>query len=124
MNLNKEMIYSLLKTVPKGRVTTYKELAEAVGSISYRAVGLYLRNNPYSYITCPEQSQRIPCHRVVRSDGTIGGFMGETCGPAIQKKIRLLSNEGVIVRNGRVINFNKKVFTFERRLLRRCENTL
>jgi len=60
--------YALLKTVPRGRVTTYKALADALGTKAYRAIGQFMRTNPYA--------PRVPCHRVVASDGTIGGFMG------------------------------------------------
>ena len=66
-NFNQK-IYSLLKKVPKGKITTYKILAEALDTKAYRAVGQAMRNNPYA----PE----VPCHRVVSSDGSIGGFSG------------------------------------------------
>lgn len=93
-----EKIYALLKQVPKGRVTTYKILANKLGTNAYRAVGQALRNNPYA----PE----VPCHRVVASDGTIGGFMGKTEGESIEKKIALLKAEGVEVKNRCVVNFD------------------
>ena len=63
-----EKVYSLLKKVPKGKVTTYKVLAEKLGTKAYRAVGQAIRCNPYA----PE----VPCHRCVSSVGSIGGFMG------------------------------------------------
>jgi len=67
-------------------------------------VGTALRKNPYA----PE----VPCHRVVRSDGAIGGFMGETIGTKIQKKIALLANENIEVVNGYIANFSDKLFYF------------
>ena len=101
--------YALLKTVPKGRVTTYKALADVLGTRAYRAIGQFMRTNPYSYQACPERSRRVPCHRVVASDGTIGGFMGKTSGAQIQKKIALLTREGIHIEGNRVKNF-KQVF--------------
>lgn len=65
-----------------------------VGSKAYRAVGQVLKNNPYA----PE----VPCHRVVRSDGKIGGFMGKINGKEIEIKIARLQAEGVKVSQGKV----------------------
>jgi len=96
--------YALLKTVPKGRVTTYKALADALGSRAYRAIGQFMRTNPYA--------PQVPCHRVVASDGTIGGFMGETSGNNITKKISLLAREGVQVYSNRIVNFESIVYRF------------
>lgn len=96
--------YALLKTVPPGRVTTYKDLATALGSKAYRAIGQFMRHNPYA----PE----VPCHRVVASDGTIGGFMGQTNGKNIRKKIALLKKEGIAVLNNRVVNFEASQYKF------------
>jgi methylated-DNA-[protein]-cysteine S-methyltransferase len=104
--------YELLRTVPKGKVTTYKALAHALGTTAYRAIGQFMRNNPYSFETCPERSRRIPCHRVVASDGKLGGFMGKKSGDELDKKIALLRDEGVTVVDYRIKNFKKKLFTF------------
>ena len=104
--------YTLLKTVPSGRVTTYKALAEALGTRAYRAIGQFMRTNPYSYQTCPEQSRRVPCHRVGAADGTIGGFKGKVAGETIQEKIALLTSEGVRVSKGKIQNFSSTLYTF------------
>lgn len=81
--------YQLLKTVPQGKVITYKALAQALGTKAYRAVGTALNKNPYA--------PHVPCHRVVNADGRLGGFAeGE------RRKASLLRKEGVIIRNGRV----------------------
>lgn len=96
-----EEIYTKLRQVPAGKVITYKQLAQSLGTRAYRAVGSAMRNNPYA----PE----VPCHRVVRSDGTIGGFMGKTTGKEIRKKIKILKNEGVEVIDGK-IDLNKYLF--------------
>src|SRR3989338_7209957 len=66
-----ERVYSLCKLIPKGKVSTYGEISRVLGS-SPRAVGQALRCNPFAPI--------VPCHRVVKSNGALGGFMGETVG--------------------------------------------
>jgi methylated-DNA-[protein]-cysteine S-methyltransferase len=82
--------YSILRKVPSGKVTTYGAIAKAVGiPKSARAVGNAMNKNPYS----PE----VPCHRVVRSDGKVGGFAFGTA-----KKIEMLKKEGVEIADGRV----------------------
>ena len=99
-----ERAYQLLRLVPAGRVTTYKELADALGTKAYRAIGQAMRNNPYA----PE----VPCHRVVGSDGRIGGFMGSRQADTVNRKTTLLSDEGVTVENGRVMHFETVLFRF------------
>lgn len=89
-----DRVYKQLKKVPKGKVTTYKNLAEKLGTKAYRAVGSALKNNPYAPV--------VPCHRVVRSDGKVGGFMGKVTGEEVAKKIVLLRNEGVEILGGKV----------------------
>lgn len=97
-------LYRLLKTVPRGKVTTYKELARAAGTTAYRAVGQAMRRNPYA--------PGVPCHRVVSSTGKLGGFMGKTQGQELQKKIGLLSAEGVKVLHGKIVDFDTVLYTF------------
>lgn len=80
-------IFQALLQVPRGRVTTYGALGRAVGCSSAQAVGQALRRNPCA--------PSIPCHRVVRSDGSLGGFSGHSCGPEVQRKYALLCEEGV-----------------------------
>ena len=97
-------IYSLLKKVPKGKVTTYKALAEALGTKAYRAVGQAMRCNPYAPI--------VPCHRVVKSDGSIGGFSGsiKPNSKEVKKKIRMLRREGVEIKMNKIIDFEKVLY--------------
>jgi methylated-DNA-[protein]-cysteine S-methyltransferase len=97
-------VYALCSRVPRGKVTTYKEIGDAIGGGVYRAVGAALKCNPRAPV--------VPCHRVVASDGGIGGFHGETAGPMIAKKMRLLQSEGVRVENGRIVDFGKKLHKF------------
>lgn len=89
-----EKVYALCKKIPRGKVTTYGEIARALDCKAYRAVGNALRCNPYAPI--------VPCHRVVRSDGSIGGFKGKTAGREVREKIKLLEEEGVKVEKGKV----------------------
>jgi len=88
MNFN-EKCYKVLRKVPKGKVTTYGEIARALESKGYRAVGNAMNKNPYA----PE----VPCHRVVGSDGSMTGFAS-----GIDKKVKILKAEGVEVENGKI----------------------
>jgi methylated-DNA-[protein]-cysteine S-methyltransferase len=88
-----ERCYAVLRLVPAGRVTTYQELAHAIGSRAYRAVGSAMRKNPFA--------PQVPCHRVVRGDGSLGGYAK---GP--RAKERLLRSEGVQITNGKVVDFS------------------
>lgn len=81
-------VYAALCRVPAGRVTTYRELARDVGCGSAQAVGQALRRNPFA--------PQVPCHRVIASDGTLGGFNGMRGGPELERKRRLLAAEGVL----------------------------
>ena len=94
-----ERVYAALCEVPAGKVTTYGDLARTLGINSAQAVGQALKHNPYA--------PSVPCHRVVASDGSIGGFMGSTDGIALKKKIELLRSEGVIVEQNRVRDFSR-----------------
>jgi len=89
----------LTKRVPKGKVSTYKEIARKLGTKAYRAVGNALNKNPYS----PE----VPCHRVVKSDGCVGGFARGT-----RKKVEMLKSEGIKIKNNKIIDFRKKLYKF------------
>ena len=93
-----------METIPRGRVTTYGLIARKLKTKAYRAVGNACRNNPYA--------PRVPCHRVVKSDGTIGGFGGRTSGKTVMRKIELLRDENVQVKCGRVVDFEKVLFKF------------
>jgi len=92
-----ERVYALCKQIPKGKVSTYGAIARALNS-SPRAVGQALKKNQFA----PE----VPCHRVVSSTGKIGGFMGETKGKNIERKIALLKCEGILMTEGKIVDFN------------------
>ncbi|MEM3647784.1 MAG: MGMT family protein [Thermoproteota archaeon] len=98
--IDRELVYELLKQVPKGRITTYGALARAVGHPdSARAIGALMRSNPYA--------PTVPCHRVVYSDGRLGGYEGMK---GLEKKARMLAREGIKVKNGRIVDFAKHYF--------------
>ena len=91
--------YDLVAQVPEGKVTTYGEVAKALGDIvASRFVGLAMSRN--------DDIVRVPCRRVVQSDGFVGGYTPG--GPT--KKSRLLRTEGVDVRNGFVVNLESVLF--------------
>ena len=77
----REVIIEVAK-IPYGKVKTYKEIAKSINSRAYRAVGTAIGNNPFPIV--------IPCHRVIRSDGKIGGFRGGT-----PMKVGILKREGL-----------------------------
>jgi methylated-DNA-[protein]-cysteine S-methyltransferase len=82
----KNKVYRVVGKIPRGRILTYKKVAEMAGApCAWRAVGNILNKN---------MDFNIPCHRVVRSDGKIGGYNRGT-----NKKILLLKKEGVIIKN-------------------------
>jgi len=94
-------VYEACANIPEGKIGTYKTIAQAIKTRSYQGVGQALRNNPYA--------PRVPCHRVVATNGTIGGFCGQRTGKKIQEKIALLESEGIVIENGKIKDFEKKV---------------
>lgn len=99
-----ERVYDALRRVPKGRVTTYKLLAESIGCGSPQAVGQALRRNPLAPV--------VPCHRVISSDLGPGGFQGVREGKPLCAKLKLLAAEGVQFSNGKLAD-PKRVYRFE-----------
>lgn len=83
-------VYKLILQIPRGKITTYREIAKALGDKKLaRVVGNAIANNPYPLI--------VPCHRVVHSNGNIFGF-----GLGNEIKIKLLREEGVAIENNKV----------------------
>ena len=79
-----EKVYEVVKKIPKGKILTYKEVAKKAGNEkASRAVGSILHKN---------FDPKIPCHRVIRSDGKFGGY-----NRGGEKKIEILRGEGVII---------------------------
>lgn len=94
-------VFKLVAKIPQGKVTTYQALACALGKPrAIRAAGNALGKNPNLI--------KVPCHRVVRSDGKVGGYAGGAI-----TKVKLLKAEGVqVVRNG-IMNFEKIFYNFK-----------
>lgn len=84
----KEKLWLLLEKIPRGKVITYGILARRLG-IHPRAVGRLLSKNP--------EPEKIPCYKVVRSDGSLGGYSR-----GIKRKIFLLQRDGIEIKNGKV----------------------
>ena len=81
-------VWKYLKTIPKGKVKTYKQVAIGIKSHkSARAVANACAKNPYA--------PKIPCHRVIRSDGSLGGYSGKG---GVKQKRRLLMSEKVFIK--------------------------
>ncbi len=90
MTLFTKNVYDALRKIPRGKVLTYKDLAKRIGHpLAYRAVGNALNKNPFA--------PQVPCHRVVASDGSLGGYAN-----GLKMKVELLKKEGVLVQNNRV----------------------
>lgn len=81
-------VYAVVSQIPKGKVMTYKSVAQAMHSKAYRAVGSALNKN---------RNPNVPCHRVINSDGTVGGFARGT-----DAKIRILRNEGIEIKGCKI----------------------
>ena len=78
-------VWSYLRKIPRGRVKTYSQVAKAIGKpLAVRAVANAIGKNPYA--------PKIPCHRVIRSDGSLGGYSGKG---GIKTKRFLLQKEGI-----------------------------
>ena len=101
--INSEDVYNMLLTIPKGKVSTYGDLAKALGNPSAsRHVGRILSKNPNPI--------KVPCHRVIMSNGKLGGYDLGT-----QMKKELLQNEGVIFADAYRVNEFSKVRYYPKR---------
>ncbi|EME27547.1 Methylated-DNA--protein-cysteine methyltransferase [Galdieria sulphuraria] len=92
-----QRVYHTIAKIEKGQVTTYGELAKALDSAP-RAVGQALKRNPFN---SDEYIPRVPCHRVISKNCTLGGFSGKTDvnSAEIKKKLELLESEGLKFQN-------------------------
>lgn len=95
-----ERVYKKLLEVPQGKVTTYGELAKAVGlKNGQRVIGKIMNKNPYPVI--------VPCHRVVKSDGNVGGYAwGEKI------KTNMLTKEGIKIKNRKILSMEEIIYKF------------
>ena len=98
MNFN-EMAWEFLEKIPRGKVTTYREIAIALGNAgAARAVGNACSKNPFA--------PSVPCHRVVKSNGMIGNYA-----KGIDAKKTLLESEGIKIKNNKLLNFESFLVT-------------
>ncbi|MBI5224795.1 MGMT family protein [Candidatus Micrarchaeota archaeon] len=87
----KARVYLAARRIHKGKVSTYREIAKKAGSpLAARAVGTIMHHNDFDH-------SGVPCHRVVKNNGEVGGYARGT-----RKKIQLLKSEGIIVRKGKI----------------------
>lgn len=94
-HINSQAVYSLVSNIPPGKVVTYGQLAASLGnSRAARGIGKVLNKNPRPVI--------VPCHRVVCSDGHVGGYMYGK-----KRKISLLVKEGIPIDNDIIKDFEK-----------------
>jgi methylated-DNA-[protein]-cysteine S-methyltransferase len=92
-------LQKLLRRIPQGKVTTYKEIAHAMNTSAYRYVGQLLHRNP--------NPEKYPCYKVVKSSGELGGYaLGQA------EKIRRLKADGILVKKGEIVDFSKKLHRF------------
>jgi len=99
-----ELVYRLVSSIPEGKISTYKDIAVAVGMPkASRLIGKILNRNPNPIV--------VPCHRVVRSNGSIGGYRFGT-----KMKVELLKREGIVIDeyNMKIVDFNKVRFNLIR----------
>lgn len=90
MNNFSAQVLEIIKKIPKGKVATYSQIAKLTGTPrAYRAVGQALKRNPTPI--------KIPCHRVVKSCGTLGGYA-----QGVKRKTELLRQEGVKIQDGKI----------------------
>ena len=92
-----QKVFDLVRKIPSGKVATYKAVAQAAGNFqASRAVGRILNANRRGYFS--DAKEKIPCHRVVCSNGEVGGYQFGTL-----EKIKLLKEEGVLIRNTKIV---------------------
>lgn len=94
-----EKVYKLLKEIPKGKISTYKEIAQALNSKAYRAVGNALNKNKHP--------DKYPCFKIINSSGTLGGYS-----KGLKLKIKKLKKDGIKIENNK-INLNKYLHKFK-----------
>jgi len=101
MTVFEKKVLELTSLIPKGKVTTYKLLAQAIGRPNAsRAIANALGKNRSLIV--------VPCHRVIRSDGQAGGYQKGRA-----KKIEILSTEGVKIKAGKILDFKKILHKYD-----------
>ncbi len=88
-NIFNNRCYNLIKKIPKGRVTTYKAIANILNTKAYRAVGNAMKKNV--------EIVKIPCYKVINSNGSLGGYS-----KGLKKKIMLLKKDKIEIKNNKI----------------------
>ena len=99
-----DKVYEFVKTIPRGKVATYGQIALHLGNKNFaRAVGTILHNNP--------DPEHIPCHRVVNAQGKLARSyaFGD-----FETQRRLLESEGVVFKNEQIVDLNVSQVFFEK----------
>ena len=107
-----EKVWTLTLKIPKGKISTYKDIAHAMDTKAYRAIGTALSKNPFA--------PTVPCHRVISSAGKLHGFKGKKNDfSTLNEKADLLKKEGIELKkinltlsDYEVINLKKYLFKF------------
>lgn len=95
-----ERVLRIVSEIPRGKVSTYKRIAAALGKPNAsRAVGNALNKNPHLI--------KIPCHRAVRSNGYVGGYA-----LGAKRKIALLKKEGIEIKKGKIADLKRYLYRF------------
>jgi methylated-DNA-[protein]-cysteine S-methyltransferase len=105
MTVFQKAVWAATKKIPRGKVTTYAAIARLIGRPhAARAVGNALNKNPWLRPATAGKpyAPKVPCHRVVKSDGSLGGFAG-----GVKKKKKILKNEGIKIKNNKIVDFEK-----------------
>ncbi len=88
MKTLEKQVYEVVRAIPRGKVRSYKEIGQILGTKAWRRIGSILKKN---------YDPNIPCHRVIHSDGRVGKYnRGE------EEKIRKLREEGIIIENKKI----------------------
>lgn len=98
MNNFRLKCYEIVKKIPRGKILTYKDVANILGTRAYRAVGTAMKMN---------NDKSVPCHRIINSNGFIGGYNGFA-----GNKLNLLKKEGIASEDG-FIDIKKYRYDFK-----------
>ena len=94
-----EQVYEIVAQIPAGKIATYGQIATILCTPkNARIVGFAMRAVP--------PQMELPCHRVVKSDGSLGGYFGSK----IEEKVEILKAEGILVKNSKIIDFEKVIW--------------
>jgi methylated-DNA-[protein]-cysteine S-methyltransferase len=94
-----EKCHEKIRQIPRGKVTTYSEVAKALNTKAIRAVGSAMKKN--------KDIPRTPCHRVIKTNGEIGEYIHGT-----EEKKRILKSEGLEIEGKKIKDFKNKLYRF------------